>query len=203
MFLIFLLDFHIDAHAKKMPSELRWLHQFLDNSRDLSYLRRHQCTAMSTPPVAVVAQLKSFYLWSDKYHTETMSFSTINLWLSNLQTQIHWDLFHPFSKDFSYLHPPQHPGFLQPTSDAQSRLGDFHQQATEEDNQWKHWRHQGGDKAHSGTILERDYGTKEIRTRLHVLAQLILFCLAPCFFKTKDSNTNIWSTADMLNDPSV
>ena len=47
-------------------------------------------------------------------------------------------------------------GVLQPTSDAQSRLCDFHQQATEEDNQWKHGRHQGGDKAHSGTILEKE-----------------------------------------------
>ena len=61
IFLIFLLnfshrcpshlDFHIDAPEKKCPSELRWLHRFLDNSRDWSYWRRHQCTAMSTPPV--------------------------------------------------------------------------------------------------------------------------------------------------------
>ena len=51
--------------------------------------------------------------------------------------------------------PNRTSGVLQPTSDAQSRLCDFHQQATEEDNQWKHWRHQGGDKAHSGTILRK------------------------------------------------
>ena len=40
----------------------------------------------------------------------------------------------------------------------------------------------------------------KIITSLDVLAQLILFCLAPCFAKTKEeSNTNIWSTAGITH----
>ena len=195
------------------PSKLRWLHRFLGNSGDWSYWRHRQCTAMSAPPVAepnLATQELIFDLtdiiqkWCPIYKT--------NLWLSNLYTQIETcspsitEVSSPL-QDFlltSSTRTNRTSGVLQPTSDAQSRLGDFHQQATEEDNQWKHWRDQGGDKANSGTILRKKrYGTKKIITSLHVLAQLILFCLAPCFFKTKDSNTNIWSTAGMLHDPSV
>ena len=64
---------------KKCPSELRWLHRLLDNSRDRSYWRHHQCTTMSTPPVVAPIfsenrtwKLKSCSLiW--QIHTEMMS----------------------------------------------------------------------------------------------------------------------------------
>ena len=62
------------------------------------------------------------------------------------------------------------------------------------------WHHP--EKRERETERERDVAQKTIRTSLDVLAQLILFCLAPCFFKTKEeSNTNIWSTAGMRHDP--
>ena len=176
-----------------LPSELRWLHQFLDNSRDWSYWRHRQCTAMSTPPVAepnLATQELIFGLTN--YHTEMMS---------NLQKHIHWDLFHPPCKIFSYLQPPEqtehpgscsppampNPGFATSTSKQQRKTTNGNTGATKAETKRT--------VAPSSKKRERErcgHGTKKIRTSLDVLSRLILFCLAPCFFRTKEeSNTNI------------
>ena len=157
------------------PSKLHWLHQFLGNSRDWSYWRRHQCTAMSTPPVAepnLATQEFLSLIWQKSYRNWCPIFKN----LSNPYTQIETCSPSIITQVSYPLQPPEHPGFLQPTSDAPSRLRDFHQQATEEDNQWKHWRHQGGDKADSGTILERDVPPKnQNQPRCLSSTDLVLF----------------------------
>ena len=142
---------------------------------------------MSTPPVApnLVTQEFLSLIWQKSYRNWGQSTET-HPWLSNLYTQIHWDLF-PSITQVSYplqdslltssTRTNRTSGVLQPTSDAQSRLGDFHQQATEEDKQWKHWCHQGGHKAHSGTVLNKEIWHQKIITKAPCvsLTDLVLF----------------------------